>query len=321
MSNRESLSVAVAGYYLVALVGIGMSADTSWLLSGAVLHLSGPVRYGLFAFVELLYVAGALGMRESVRAGRRPGVHRGIVWALSAYSAFAAVLVAGPVGGLVRLSAVVAGLVALHVAFGIELRKARGGQRLSALAWLAQWHWMLYPHLAIGTVRRVARAHADAARTAELSAVTDRYAVTMTGHRDQTSQATTVTTGHSDRMTGPAATVPSDQDGHGGQVRPLPVTYDPDRTELIERATGRPVSSVTSTDREHRDRLTGMTSDAQRVRYAVGVTGHDRPAAVVEWLTDQGHPVSTEAARSTMRRMRDQRATVTTLARSATGQR
>lgn len=175
MSDKPPRSVATAGYYLVALVGIGMSADTSWLLSGTVLHLSGPIRYGLFSFVELLYLAGALGMRESVRAGRRPGVHRGIVWALSAYSAFAAVLVAGPIGGVVRLSAVVLGLVALHVALGIELRKARGGQRRTALAWLAQWHWMLYPHLAIGTVRRVARAHADAARSAELSTVATLY--------------------------------------------------------------------------------------------------------------------------------------------------
>lgn len=174
---------------------------------------------------------------------------------------------------------------------------------------------------------RPATGHGDQVTATVTDQVTARP-VTMTvqasgGDRpaDQvTDQADRMTDRATDQVTGHTATTRADQGGHGGHVRALPVEYDPERTDLIERATGRPVMSVTSTDQEHRDRLTEMTSDAQRVRYAVGVTGHDRPATVVEWLTDQGHPVSTEAARSTMRRMRDQGATVTTLARSVAGQ-
>lgn len=54
----------------------------------------------------------------------------------------------------------------------------------------------------------------------------------------------------------------------------------------------------------HAERLAGMSTAAERVRYAAGVTGTDQVPELVEWLSERGHAVTAESARSALRRAR-----------------
>jgi hypothetical protein len=132
VAPRSKDSAGPAGvFYAAAVLGMGVSVNTSWRFFGAVLGITErPERVVLFAVLELAMVACGIGMRAGVRsAAGRPGPSRMIAWALTGLSAYMALLLSGPLAGAAR---VVLGpllsLVMLHLALGIELR-ATGHRR------------------------------------------------------------------------------------------------------------------------------------------------------------------------------------------------
>jgi hypothetical protein len=117
-------------YYLASLGGLAVSLNTSWRFFGQRLGITGAERVVMFAVVELALVACALGMRVNVRrvapATGRPGpagAPRTVAWVLCGLSAYAALLLSGPVDGIARVAlGPVLSLVMLHLALGIEIR-------------------------------------------------------------------------------------------------------------------------------------------------------------------------------------------------------
>lgn len=117
-------------YYLASLGGLAVSLNTSWRFFGQRLGITGAERVVMFAVVELALVACALGMRINVRrvdpATGRPGLAgapRTVAWVLCGLSAYAALLLSGPVDGIARVAlGPVLSLVMLHLALGIEIR-------------------------------------------------------------------------------------------------------------------------------------------------------------------------------------------------------
>jgi hypothetical protein len=117
-------------YYLASLGGLAVSLNTSWRFFGQRLHILGAERLIMFSVVELALVACALGMRANVRlvdpaTGRHgaAGGPRLVAWALCGLSAYAALLLSGPVEGAARVTlGPVLSLVMLHLALGIEIR-------------------------------------------------------------------------------------------------------------------------------------------------------------------------------------------------------
>ncbi|MFD5829779.1 hypothetical protein [Lentzea sp. NPDC060358] len=116
-----------AGFYAVALLSIGVSVDTSWRFFEQRLGISDTwERVALFSVMEAALVACGWAMRGGVRQNGRPGPARLVAWALTAFAAFAALSLSGPVAGTARvLLGPVLGLVMLHLALGIEIRAAR----------------------------------------------------------------------------------------------------------------------------------------------------------------------------------------------------
>ncbi|MET9225855.1 hypothetical protein [Lentzea sp. NPDC003310] len=115
------------GFYLVALMSIGVSVDTSWRFFEQRLGITDVVeRVILFSVMEAALVACGWAMRGGVRQNGSPGPARLVAWALTAFAAFAAFSLSGPVAGFARvLLGPVLGLVMLHLALGIEIRATR----------------------------------------------------------------------------------------------------------------------------------------------------------------------------------------------------
>ncbi|MEV6235314.1 hypothetical protein [Lentzea sp. NPDC051838] len=115
------------GFYLVALMSIGVSVDTSWRFFEQRLGITDFVeRVVLFSVMEAALIACGWAMRGGVRRDGRPGPARLVAWGLTAFAAFAAFSLSGPVAGTARvLLGPVLGLVMLHLALGIEIRASR----------------------------------------------------------------------------------------------------------------------------------------------------------------------------------------------------
>lgn len=115
------------GFYLVALMSIGVSVDTSWRFFEQRLGITDVVeRVVLFSVMEAALIACGWAMRGGVRRDGRPGPARLVAWGLTAFAAFAALSLSGPVAGFARvLLGPVLGLVMLHLALGIEIRATR----------------------------------------------------------------------------------------------------------------------------------------------------------------------------------------------------
>ncbi|WP_439657488.1 hypothetical protein ACSHWB_34555 [Lentzea sp. HUAS TT2] len=115
------------GFYAVALMSIGVSVDTSWRFFEQRLGITDVVeRVVLFSVMEAALIACGWAMRGGVRRDGRPGPARLVAWALTAFAAFAAFSLSGPVAGGARvLLGPVLGLVMLHLALGIEIRASR----------------------------------------------------------------------------------------------------------------------------------------------------------------------------------------------------
>ncbi|MCP2200968.1 hypothetical protein [Lentzea flava] len=115
------------GFYAVAVLSIGVSVDTSWRFFAQRLGITDVVeRVVLFSVMEAALIACGWAMRAGVRRDGRPGPARLVAWALTAFAAFAALSLSGPVAGTARvLLGPVLGLVMLHLALGIEIRATR----------------------------------------------------------------------------------------------------------------------------------------------------------------------------------------------------
>lgn len=115
------------GFYAVAVLSIGVSVDTSWRFFEQRLGITDTVeRIVLFSVMEAALIACGWAMRGGVRRDGRPGPARLVAWALTAFAAFAALSLSGPVAGTARvLLGPVLGLVMLHLALGIEIRASR----------------------------------------------------------------------------------------------------------------------------------------------------------------------------------------------------
>jgi hypothetical protein len=115
------------GFYAVAVLSIGVSVDTSWRFFEQRLGITDTVeRVVLFSVMESALIACGWAMRGGVRRDGRPGPARLVAWALTAFAAFAALSLSGPVAGTARvLLGPVLGLVMLHLALGIEIRASR----------------------------------------------------------------------------------------------------------------------------------------------------------------------------------------------------
>jgi hypothetical protein len=117
-------------YYLASAGGLAVSLNTSWRFFGDRLGVTGAERVVMFSVVELALIACALGMRANVRrldpvTGRpgAPGAPRTVAWVLCGLSAYAALLLSGPVDGVARVAlGPLLSLVMLHLALGIEIR-------------------------------------------------------------------------------------------------------------------------------------------------------------------------------------------------------
>lgn len=117
-------------YYLASVGGLAVSLNTSWRFFGDRLGVTGAERVVMFSVVELALIACALGMRANVRrvdpaTGRSgaPGAPRTVAWVLCGLSAYAALLLSGPVDGVARVAlGPLLSLVMLHLALGIEIR-------------------------------------------------------------------------------------------------------------------------------------------------------------------------------------------------------
>ena len=123
----KSEPAGAKGFYAVALMSIGVSVDTSWRFFEQRLGITDVVeRVVLFSVMEAALVACGWAMRGGVRQNGRPGPARLVAWALTAFAAFAAFSLSGPVAGTARvLLGPVLGLVMLHLALGIEIRASR----------------------------------------------------------------------------------------------------------------------------------------------------------------------------------------------------
>ncbi|MEU3642374.1 hypothetical protein AB0E59_03260 [Lentzea sp. NPDC034063] len=124
---EPSKPAGAKGFYAVALMSIGVSVDTSWRFFEQRLGITDVVeRVVLFSVMEAALVACGWAMRGGVRRDGRPGPARLVAWALTAFAAFAAFSLSGPVAGTARvLLGPVLGLVMLHLALGIEIRASR----------------------------------------------------------------------------------------------------------------------------------------------------------------------------------------------------
>ncbi|MDX8033376.1 hypothetical protein SK803_24425 [Lentzea sp. BCCO 10_0856] len=124
---EASKPAGAKGFYAVAALSIGVSVDTSWRFFELRLGITDTVeRVILFSVMEAALIACGWAMRGGVRRDGRPGPARLVAWALTAFAAFAALSLSGPVAGTARvLLGPVLGLVMLHLALGIEIRAAR----------------------------------------------------------------------------------------------------------------------------------------------------------------------------------------------------
>jgi len=125
--------------YVVAVVSLAVSLNTSWRFFDRVLHI--PSAYGerfvMFAVAELALVVCGAGMAVNVHRDGRPGSFRVIVWSMCAamaYMAWAESAAEEAVGRI--LLGPVLGTVMLHLGLGLELRARH--QHTGAVARIAR---------------------------------------------------------------------------------------------------------------------------------------------------------------------------------------
>ncbi|WP_280336076.1 hypothetical protein [Nocardia wallacei] len=126
--NRERPAGAI-GFYLVAVMSLFVSLDTSWLFFGERLGIENVwIRGGMFAVLEAALLACGVGMAAAARRNLpKPGSVQLTAWALCGVSAWMAISVSGPVDGPARVMlGPVMGMLMFHHALGIEKRAHTG---------------------------------------------------------------------------------------------------------------------------------------------------------------------------------------------------
>ncbi|WP_280393491.1 hypothetical protein [Nocardia wallacei] len=126
--NRERPAGAI-GFYLVAVMSLFVSLDTSWLFFGERLGIENVwIRAGMFAVLEAALLACGVGMAAAARRNLpKPGSVQLTAWALCGVSAWMAISVSGPVDGPARVMlGPVMGMLMFHHALGIEKRAHTG---------------------------------------------------------------------------------------------------------------------------------------------------------------------------------------------------
>ncbi|WP_433717262.1 hypothetical protein ACQP2U_43110 (plasmid) [Nocardia sp. CA-084685] len=125
MARRVKPPKSARLYYVVALMSMAVSLDTSWRFFEDKLGITDfRERLVMFAVVEVAQVVCGVGMADSIRKPpHQPGPSRYVAWGLAGLSAYIAIDLAGLVGGISRVAlGPVLGLVMLHLALGMELR-------------------------------------------------------------------------------------------------------------------------------------------------------------------------------------------------------
>jgi hypothetical protein len=127
-SAGEKTSAGSAGFYTAAFMSLGLSADTSWRFFEHEIGIENVVeRIGMFSLLEVLLISCGLALRAQARskdAAGHDGPYQAVAWTLTGASAFMAVMVTDDfLVGLARVVlGPVLGLVALHLALGLDLR-------------------------------------------------------------------------------------------------------------------------------------------------------------------------------------------------------
>lgn len=124
----EKTSAGSAGFYTAAFMSLGLSADTSWRFFEHEIGIENVVeRIGMFSLLEVLLISCGLALRAQARNPKDApghGPYQAVAWTLTGASAFMAVMVTDDfLVGLARVVlGPVLGLVALHLALGLDLR-------------------------------------------------------------------------------------------------------------------------------------------------------------------------------------------------------
>jgi hypothetical protein len=126
--ERAGRSSGSLGFYLVSVMSMAVSVDTSWRFFGNNLHITNPWERGaMFAVVEVALIACGYGMHANVRRSGAPGAPRLFAWLLCGLAAYMAWQLSGLAEGLARVAlGPVLGLIMLHLALGIEIRTVHG---------------------------------------------------------------------------------------------------------------------------------------------------------------------------------------------------
>ena len=122
---------------VAAAIATSVSASGMWKFAGDVLHLDGPFRVALFAFIELAVVVSALRARRSMRENYSAGIDGAAVWALACLTAVLSTLDSRSFGEAVfRLSAPLVAAWLWDRGMAIERQKLTGLKRI---------HWRITP--------------------------------------------------------------------------------------------------------------------------------------------------------------------------------
>src|SRR5690606_8289915 len=119
---KDDTSRGALFFYLVFANTLLVSLDTNWRLFEYLGVSALWERAVMFVVLDFALIACGVAMRASIRSTRQPGPARMLAWALSGVAAFGAIVMSGPIVGTLRvLLGPVLGIVALHMALGIEM--------------------------------------------------------------------------------------------------------------------------------------------------------------------------------------------------------
>ncbi|MEV7804962.1 hypothetical protein AB0O28_18635 [Microbispora sp. NPDC088329] len=122
---------------IAASIATGVSAQGMWRFSGDVLGFDGPLRLGLFAFIEVAVVTSAVRARRSMREDRGAGLDGLAVWIFTCLSAVLSTLDARSVAeAIFRLAAPLVAAWLWERGMAIERHRITGRGRI---------HWRLTP--------------------------------------------------------------------------------------------------------------------------------------------------------------------------------
>jgi len=130
---KDDTSRGALFFYLVFANTLLVSLDTNWRLFEYLGVSALWERAVMFVVLDFALIACGVAMRASIRSTGQPGPARMLAWALSGVAAFGAIVMSGPIVGTLRvLLGPVLGIVALHMALGIEMRSHNGGSTTMA---------------------------------------------------------------------------------------------------------------------------------------------------------------------------------------------